>query len=623
MHYQQEKIKYIADDFIHSRPTTVILRRTTALINQIEQVCDLNLQKILSDLTCIDVTNFLDEIISSILRSNNKGVEIAMTMVFKLSKIYDEFDHLFVNALRETLRKKLKTDDIEFYVFIYAEICSCGIEKRIKFNDFLRKTMTGNFYRNKLKVMYATTSFLNNQISELKEVDVCHEDVVKSLIEYYDGVITFIQDLYAKIDKTDADPKYLGLLNSLLKINYIPHDFIEIVKLTDKEKKVYKHLGNCQGVNNTKSLRLSTSAIVENIHNPQFVVKNMSQNQKKVEFMFELIDKNVKVEHVAEVSAYLNLDFEQKITDYVKHFKNNMTADSSLQVDDMPKFERRIYLACELFKFYAFSRSKMLDLLYFLLKTKKYDILVNCLERCARFLLAKEYSSAGNMDIINLLLNLNNNCTEIGVSQRIMIKNCMNKIVENDCDRNNDLHSFMEFTITQCPVYSGPDMNRRFAISNELDNIFKNNRLFLFQHLLELWSFSDLSKLAEILKCYEFDSTIVRECVFTYFTMNEKHKAIGFAKLYSYLLKTSIMCDITLLDSIQCFNRKIFFSSVNNNVLKVYLVCEFLQPFSDAIKRKCCDLVSDFVDMNDDFEPKSYYINFCRMNDLPHRESMR
>lgn len=57
----------------------------------------------------------------------------------------------------------LRNECISFYVIPYAEICACGIEKQEKYHNFLRKTMEGNFYTNKMSVLHDIIIFLNDR----------------------------------------------------------------------------------------------------------------------------------------------------------------------------------------------------------------------------------------------------------------------------------------------------------------------------------------------------------------------------------------------------------------------------------------------------------------------------
>lgn len=617
MCYQEEKIAYIAREDLGGQPKTGTLKKITALLNQIKQVRESSLLKILEDLSSVDLSNFLDDAITSLLEHDGRNVHTTMRIVFKLSRTYDDFDDVFLHSFKEILRQNLKTECIDFYAIIYAEICACGIEKQERYRNFLRKTMEGNFYKHKLGVLHSIIAFLMEQICELEQMHNDHRNIIQALSTYYRDNLEFLKELYIKLDKSSGDQKYIKLLNNALGIEIQSDNFVQIIELTEKEKKFYKNHKVPNHSTNEKSCRMTTDKIVQNIRNPYFVVSNLTRNQRKEEFIMSLLNESVELKYLAKIAAILNLDYNVEIIDMIHSHSNVATKTLSELVIQAVRSERKVYFACELFKFDCFDRDKLISMFHCLLKTKKYEMLINCLERAGRFLLAREYSSGGNEDIIKLLMYLNTRSSDVGVNERRAIRNCLERIVKTTDELDSsDVRNFMEFLVGKCKLIEDGEPVLKFDISDKLAVLFETNKLFLFTYLLDLWSFPVPIKLAKIFIFFGFNIDLVQSCISICMERDEKHKAISYAKLYGCMLSVSMARDLGLSAKIDSFVKKIFFSSNGNDVCKIYLVCEFLSPFPASIKTSCANLMRDFVEMNDEKDLKVHFVNFCRVNNI-------
>lgn len=680
MCYQNEKLSFITEETVQEKPTTGTLKKVTALLNQIKHIREPALAKIITDLDEVNLSNFLEDTVSSLFEYEGKDVYITMRIAYKLSRMYEDFNEIFLDNFKEILRKNLKNDNIDFYTLIYAEMCSCGIEKQIKYKNFLRKTLEGQFFKNKLKVLYSIVMFINEQLEVLGDIEkkthgnrdevsgpnyICPSEkkAFDSLLSYYRENLSFLREIYCKIEKPKEDQRYAKLLNNIFNIENKSDSFVKIVELSRKEKRFYSVMNNFKKCEEEKTTRLTTEKIIQNIRHTNFIIKNLTRNQRKDEFILSLVEEPIELKYLAKIAANLNFNSKREFDDKIEIFEKISQLNTSPK--NLPKItkqvlqqKRQIYFACELFKFDSFDREKLISLFYFLLKTKKYTILINCIERSARFLLSEEYSTNGNKDIIKFLLTLNQKSSETEIFERRAIRNSLERITRKKKEEDNEICGFMEFLLghvnfnektftdakprdmknieetTSSKATNNTPTNTKPSISENLNAILQNNKLFLFSSLLNLWSLPDTQKLIKILKFFDFNTNLLRDFIFVFLNLNEKHKAINFAKIYGQVLYRDECNDMygdsekassatLLIANINKFNRKVLFSSSHNPIFKICLVTEFLSPFPIDIKKRSIELINDFVEMNDDSALKAHYNNFCRLNDLPVRETWK
>lgn len=96
MDYQQTKIAYVRGFEMNKKRCTSSLKRTTAFINKLRQVHDSTLTDLLSDFLLVDLSNFLEDVVSVLLEQENKKICTIMKISIRLSFLYEEFDCIFL-----------------------------------------------------------------------------------------------------------------------------------------------------------------------------------------------------------------------------------------------------------------------------------------------------------------------------------------------------------------------------------------------------------------------------------------------------------------------------------------------------------------------------------------------
>lgn len=609
MDYQKRKIRFIEGDKIEHKTRKMNLKRINALINSIRQCSEKLVSKISVEIQELSLENFLEDLSSSILHSGNQNIFLKMQIFFEISGQYENFQDIFLNQLRETIRNNINSEHLVFLSEIYTEVCSCDFNKFEKFKNYLRKTFGGiMFGKRTLQVMYELIIFFNAQRKITSSLQFELKEKNSQLIDFYQNNLEILKQMYIKIENKVHDYKYHNLINSFFSLKKESNKFHQVIKLSAEEKKFYQVVDLQSLTENPKPQKLTTNEIIKKIRNTQFILQNMSRAQKNEHFIISLLSETTEIKYLAKLAVCLNLDISHDLKRHLEPIlKQNQQQKHEFPIG-VSQYERSFYLLCELYKFHHFDRQTLMFILSFLFRTKKLIILIKCLDRVGRFLLDQTYSPEGNQDIIQLLINLENRANEVNECDRKIIKNFIKRLFFSENDQKYEVEHFLE---------------RSFKHSDHIDqfmqnfnDLLKNNRLFLAKLIFALCTVTEPISLAKIMNHFNFDCFFIEQMILICFKIKEKHRGLIFAQSYSVILNNAIKQNNENISNLETFIKKVLFHTQGHSEYRLDIALNILEYCEKEIVQSIVGNIFDFVELNQNQRILTRLVDFCRVRNL-------
>lgn len=605
MNYQIKKIHFFKADRNNDQIKNVNLKKTCALINSIKYLNDSNIQKTIQEMNTLDLENFLEDIITSILSDELQSIKIKMVLVFSLSLSYQNFDSSFLEQLRETMRINLKNDKIILLSQIYAEVCCSGIEIPIKFEKYVAKTFGNNIFGNlSLKNMYELVEFFKFQISELDQIDSKYENEITQITDFYTHSLLALKNAFIKMQNKNFDNRHRNLLLNCFELSNSSPSFLQIIELTDREKKFYQIFEKVQIQQDKKNIqKLSSHEIVQNIRNTKFLIQNMNRSQKTPFFIFSLINKTTDLRFLAKLAIYADVDLENEIK---KHFIE--TPGSKNQIKFNLDDERVLFFVCELFKFHYFDRKKLLNILKILFQNEKYGTLANCFDRVGRFFLDRAYSPDGNSDIIVFILNVEKKANDLQKVYKKQIKNCIKRLFCSEEEQLREHRLFFSTLLQELPHFlEFLEINKHFL---------RNNKLFAVRLFFEFCILSNIAILSSFIDAIEITESQLQQFIILTAKANEIHRSIIIADLYGFYVSKRILKPEFNFDLFSNFIKNILFKLETNKETKLELVLNIIGHLDRNCQKVFVDFLEDYVKNHKSHGLTVRFVNFCRLNRL-------
>lgn len=608
MNYQIEKLKFIKnEDILNDNQKILNLKRINALINSIKNISDSTIKKILEEIQILNLSNFYEDIISAILSTENKSIELKMIVCFKLSKL-EGFNEIFLSQLRQIMKENIKSRKIFFYTKLYAEICSSGIENAPKFERYITKTFKNLIFGNiSLSLMYDLIIFFNSQIKNLENIsekfNQFYSNEISENIQFYNSNLKVLKEIFQKLENKNFDIKSRNLLYSFFSLKNDSKSFYQIINLSKDETKFYKIL-QIEISRSSKSQNLSEEEIIKNLKNTKFLAENLTKSQKSGSFFISLIHKTTELNYLAKLAAILDINFD---SDFFCKFpclrEKNM---ENLQNPILSSKDERILLfCCELFKFHQFSRENLLFLFNSQMKFENYNILTKCLDRVGRFFLDKNYSQDGNEDIIKFIMCLEKKSNNFKKSYRKSIKNCIKRLFNDNNEINNNMERFFKLIFN--------DKNQLKKFLSQFSTLLLKNQKYFLNLIYKFCISSNPEILVDFWDSLKIDLEILKKLIIVSLENNEKKRSFILSEVYGIILSREKNEQEIL--NLSNFIETIILISTDPES-KIELILNILNYLDKNDQLFFIQSLFEFVEMHKNLRIMAKFLNFCEQHNL-------
>lgn len=603
MDYQIEKIKFIKCEKKNEVSGTVNLKKIQSIINSIKNITMNNVNNVVLELKRLDFTNFLEDVVSSLLESKNQPVQLKMLLIFELSASYTEFDETLLGPLREKIRNNMKQSAIVGLTCLYAEICVSSIEKPEKFEKFIVKTFSISAFGDyTLKNMYELVGFFKSQLKELEVFSIKEGKNVTELVEFYQKNILTLKNIFIKINNKSTSVKYRNLLFDMFNITNSEIKSHSLISLTEQEKNFYsldRTFDTRQKYEQQN--KLMSEDVVNNIRRTAFVAQNLNRSQRTSGFIFSLVEKVSHLKYLAKLTFLADIDVHDEI---LKQLGLASNTNSTILYIKNGESTKVLFFACELFKFHLFERKTLIEILQALFKQEKYEILINCIDRVGRFLLDRNYSQDGNQDMIKLILCLEKKSKDLKKVHKSAIKNCIKRLFHPEYEVVNDLRSFF-FDLFNRNQQSHSDLIH-------LCKSLKNNKKFAIKMIVEFCLVSEPKMIHKCLLALDLDDFQIQNIIFLSID-DQKYRTLVLIEAYGIILGRKDKIDI---QSLTIFIKKMLFCSIKDRETKFELVLSLLSYLKHQHQKCFIEYLLDYVEMQNNQQILIRFINFLNINGL-------
>ncbi|KAM0673016.1 hypothetical protein GVAV_003507 [Gurleya vavrai] len=455
-----------------------ILKKKLSLLTKLKNLTNMYC---LEEFTNEDMSNFLSEIITTILNINIRNEDDLFKIlkaIIYFNNVYDDFFNIFKTILQRLIIENMKASCYIYVVISFECMCLNILEFNL---EKLGKLIVKMNNEESVKICVYLSEFYSDLFS-MKEIfdnsevnfknlendkknneriysinnanyDYDSENEIKKM--NHDSNIEIKSENYCKKNQDNTNDQ---LIVNYDEINCKKENNEHNKKLGNNDKKSVK---NTDFLNNNKiffenftDIKLDNikNTVLSIIKNDNIYYDNFYEEYRKI---FDNLNEKIPIDKknfvkVIEIDknefAFYDLECfnndnfeynEKRIIKDIKNFrdiniiakniaKNKTYTDKFIFLLENKTEECFIIFLCELSKFNKFSKKKILKLIDNFYKDKNFEMIFKILQNVARFYLNDEETNFGMRLFLQKLKNYKNECNE---TVRIEINNCFSRIL--------------------------------------------------------------------------------------------------------------------------------------------------------------------------------------------------